>query len=282
MPRQPRIEFTGALYHVTSSGVARTKIFRDQSDCVNFLTLLGETSLRHNWICYAYCLMPNHYHLLIETVDPTLSRGMRFLNGVYTQRFNSRHRRFGHLFQGRFKAILIEKETYLLEVCRYIVLNPVRAGLVRSCEKWQWSSYCATLGLVPKPAFLAVDFILEQFGSTPAKARRRYVRFVTDRHHDSPWKSLKAGLFLGSNDFVRKLTSNLISSSKHNRIPKGERLHNRPSLKKIFKNSKERNRAIAEAINTWHYTLQEVGKYLGLHYSTISKIARTARDQTNN
>src|SRR3972149_660628 len=146
MARPLRIEFAGALYHVTSRGNAQANIFGDDDDREQLLSLLFNTVTRYDWYCHAYCLMDNHYHLLIETGTPSLSRGMKLLNGTYTQYFNRQHRRVGHVFQGRFKAILIQKESYLLELARYIVLNPVRAQMVRSAKEWRWSSYRATGG----------------------------------------------------------------------------------------------------------------------------------------
>ncbi len=150
-----RLEFPGALYHVTARGNARQAIVLDDRDRALFLVCLGETVARLDWICHAYCLMDNHYHLLIETPEGHVSRGMRQLNGVFTQRMNRRHGRVGHLFQGRFKAILVERESYLLELCRYIVLNPIRAGMVTQLERYPWSSYPATRGFVVRPGWLA-------------------------------------------------------------------------------------------------------------------------------
>jgi putative transposase len=146
MSRPLRIEFPGAFYHVTSRGNARKKIFLNDIDRVSFIETLAWVVERFGWICHAYCLMDNHFHLLIETPMPNLSLGMRQLNGVYTQRFNRRHKRVGHLFQGRFKSILVEQDRYLLELCRYIVLNPVRAKMVAASEEYPWSSYRATVG----------------------------------------------------------------------------------------------------------------------------------------
>jgi len=160
MARPLRIEFPGAVYHITSRGNALQDIYVDDADREAFLDVLTRVVERFHWLCHAYCLMGNHYHLLVETLEPTLSRGMRQLNGVYTQRFNRRHGRAGHLFGGRFKAILVEREAYLLELCRYVVLNPVRAGLVRAAKDWPWSSYRATAGLAEAPPFLTVDWIL--------------------------------------------------------------------------------------------------------------------------
>ena len=136
MARPLRLEFPGALYHVTARGNARQAIVLDDRDRALLLVCLGEVVLRFGWICHAYCLMDNHYHLLIETPEGNVSRGMRQLNGVFTQRMNRRLGRVGHLFQGRFKAILVERESYLLELCRYIVLNPIRAGMVTQLEHY--------------------------------------------------------------------------------------------------------------------------------------------------
>ena len=130
MARPLRLEFSGALYHVTSRGDRREDIYLDDADRGNYLSVLSEVCDRFNWLVHAYCLMSNHYHLLIETPDSNLAMGMRQLNGVYTQRFNRRHARVGHVFQGRYKAIIVQKDSYLLELARYIVLNPVRARMV--------------------------------------------------------------------------------------------------------------------------------------------------------
>lgn len=140
MARPLRPEYPGGVYHITSRGNARENIFVDNADRERCLSVLGDAVAKYNRLCHAYCLMDNHYHALIETPDPTLCMGMRQLNGVYTQAFNRRHRRVGHVFQERYKSILVEKEAHLLELCRYVALNPVRAGLVNDPGKWQWSS----------------------------------------------------------------------------------------------------------------------------------------------
>ena len=138
MTRPLRLAYPGALYHVTTRGNARQAIYTDDQDHSTFLAVLAAVVMRSQWLCHAYCLMDNHYHLLIETPQGNLSAGMRQLNGVYTQRFNRRHTRVGHVFQGRFKAILVERENYLLELCRYVVLNPVRAGLISEWKQYPW------------------------------------------------------------------------------------------------------------------------------------------------
>jgi putative transposase len=141
MSRPLRLEFAGALYHITSRGNDRNLIYLQDDDFELFLQILANVCERYNWVVHAYCLMSNHYHLLVETPDANLSQGMRQLNGVVTQSMNRKHHRVGHLLQGRYKAILVEKDAYLLELCRYIVLNPVRANMVSSPDEWPWSSW---------------------------------------------------------------------------------------------------------------------------------------------
>ena len=172
-----RIEYPGAVYHITSRGNARERIYLEDEDYAGFLECLCSVAKRFNWILHAYCLMSNHYHLLIETPEGNLSRGMRQLNGVYTQQFNRRHNRVGHILQGRYKAIVVDKNNYLLELCRYIVLNPVRAGMVRGPKEWRWSSYKETAGYGKGIACLTKDWILLQFGREKAKAETQYRQF---------------------------------------------------------------------------------------------------------
>lgn len=151
MSRPLRLQLPGGIYHVTARGNARQAIFEDDDDCAGFLIVLASTVARYRLLCHAYCLMGNHYHLLLQTPESNLSVAMRQLNGVYTQRFNRRHERCGHVLQGRFGAQLVDGDAYLREVCRYIVLNPVRAGLVAHPGEWRWSSFRATAGETAVP-----------------------------------------------------------------------------------------------------------------------------------
>lgn len=146
MSRPLRVEFPGAVYHVTSRGDGLEAIYLDDTDRHRFLEVVGHVLDRFAWHYHAYCLMDNYYHLLLETPEANLARGMRQLNGLYTQRFNRRHGRVGHAFQGRYTAIVVQKDGHLLELCRYVVLNPVRAGLVKTVRAWPWSSYRVTAG----------------------------------------------------------------------------------------------------------------------------------------
>jgi putative transposase len=151
MARPLRLEFAGALYHVTSRWDRREDIFVDDEDRRDWLEVLSSTCLRFNWVVHAFCQMSNHYHLLLETVNGNLSRGMRQLNGHYTQIFNRRHGLVGHLFQGRYKAILVQREGYLLELSRYVVLNPLRARMVAGLDRWPWSSFPYLTGRLAAP-----------------------------------------------------------------------------------------------------------------------------------
>lgn len=173
LARPKRILFEGALYHITSRGNERRKIVQSDSDRRLFTRTLGDTVEEHGLILHAWVLMDNHYHLLLETPSPNLSTAMKYLNGVYTQKFNFIHRRVGHLFQGRFKSILVDKSNYLLELCRYIVLNPVRAGMVDHPRKWVWSSYGSMAGLAQVPAWLETKWLLSQFGKGGRESQKK-------------------------------------------------------------------------------------------------------------
>ena len=205
MARPLRLEFAGALYHLTARGNARQKIFLDEEDRRCFLEFLGKEVEQQGWLLYAYCLMDNHYHLLLETPEPNLVAGMRRLNGVYTQAFNRRHRRIGHLLQGRYKAILVDKDAYLLELCRYIVLNPVRAKAVKQPAQWRWSSYAATAGRASAPPWLALQAVQVLFAS-----RAAYERFVAQGlGQESPWVQLRGQIYLGGEEFLKRLERRL-------------------------------------------------------------------------
>jgi REP element-mobilizing transposase RayT len=277
MARPLRVEYEGAVYHVTSRGNAGQDVFLGDADRARFLNVLAEVIERFRWFCHAYCLMTNHYHLLVETPDANLSRGMQHLNSVYTQAFNRDHGRAGHVLQGRFKSILVEKESHLLELARYVVLNPVRVKMVRSTRDWPWSSYRATAGVVEVPKFLTVSWILSQFHQESGRAVREYRKFVRQGRGVNGWTDLQHGVFLGSDEFVDGLKPLLADQTSHKEIPRRERLATRPRLDELFakvKDKEARNERIHEAVRAHKYTLKEVGEFLSLSYSTISVIAR--------
>lgn len=281
MARPLRIEFAGALYHVTARGNARGDIYLSDSDRQIFLDVLGQVCERFNWQCHAYCLMSNHYHLLLETPDANLSAGMRQLNGVYTQTFNRNHTRVGHVFQGRYKAILVEKERYLLELSRYIVLNPVRAHMVGSAADWPWSSYRAMVAEQQAPAWLTTRWILSQFADVAREAMVKYQQFVADGlDQPSPWTSLKSQIYLGSENFVQNLQKNLDSSGDLRQIPLAQRRPPAATVAHYLEQAGDRDRAICLAYASGGYSMQALADYFGLHYSRVSRIVNKAKGKT--
>jgi REP element-mobilizing transposase RayT len=220
MSRPLRIQYPHAVYHVTARGNDRKAIVRDDEDRNRFVQTLADMVEQYHILCHAWVLMDNHYHLLVETPDANLSRAIRHLNGVYTQAFNRRHHRVGHLFQGRFKAILLDKEAYLLELGRYVVLNPVRAGVVQHPRSWRWSSYRATVGETPAPAWLTVDWLLSQLAGQRNRAREVYRRLVNEgmKQGESPWAKLKGQIYLGDDSFLKKIQHRL-ERKKDSEIP---------------------------------------------------------------
>jgi len=234
MSRPLRVEFEGALYHVTSRGNARQNIYEDDTDRHRFLELLAREIHQHRWFCYAYCLMGNHYHLLIETPEANLRRGMARLNGMYSQWFNRRHLRVGHLFQGRYKTILVEKESHFLRLCRYVVLNPVRAGLVARVDQWEWSSYRPTAYGGDSASWLSTNWILSQFGTDSARAQRAYRRFVAEGAGEpSPWEELRGQIYLGGERFLKEM-SQRIKNLPREQVSEEVMRPDRPTIEQIY------------------------------------------------
>jgi len=280
MARPLRIEYPGAIYHVTSRGNDKKAIFKDEQDRENILRTLQHVNKRYHWLCHAFCLMDNHYHLLIETPDGNLALGMRQLNGVYTQLFNNRHNRTGHIFQGRYKSVLIQKDTHLLEVCRYVVLNPVRARMVEKPGDWKWSSYRATAGQTEPHPCLTRDWVLGQFGRIRAKATKEYRQFVSwGINKETIWTEVKGQILLGDDDFVDSHAGHLRKRHRIPEIPKSQRYANRQSLDAIFTqrildNTRKRDTKIIEAVEQHGYRQTEIAQHLKLHTSTLSNIIR--------
>lgn len=276
MSRPLRIEFPDALYHVTARGDRREDIFEDDTDRCAFLSTLAQVVERFNWLCYAWCLMSNHYHLLIQTPDGNLSKGMRQLNGVYTQTSNRRHQRVGHLFQGRFKAILVDSDAYLLELARYVVLNPVRAGMVKRPQDWPWSSYQASMGMASAQSFLAVDGLLAQFAKRRSTAQARYAQYVSDGINAlSPWPQLKAQVYLGDEVFVEKMLTRAQRPQREDvQIPLAQRRAPAPLLKAIEQDAPDRNMAMVRAHATGAYSYQQIAEHFGVHFTTVGRVVR--------
>jgi len=277
MSRPLRIQYPGAHYHIISRGNGGNNIFRDKWDYQIFLEELKNAIENHNWISYAYCLMPNHYHLYIKTLDPNLSIGMRQLNGNYTQRSNIRHKRYGHLFQGRFKSILVEDTGYQGELIRYITLNPIKAKLAKSLDQYPWLSHNEITGKKKKTGCVNIKEVLKIFHNNNDQAKKEYTRFLKEKHDGKDLeKEIKAGFILGSMDFAKKVISNYSDKESRENIKK-ERFADRPELDKIFKDvggKKERDKLIFKAFKDYGYTQASLGNYLNIHYASISRIIK--------
>lgn len=269
MARPLRQQYPGAVYHVTARGNAKQPIILDDIDVLHLLGLLADVVARYGWICAAYCVMPNHYHLLLQTPRPNLSLGMRHLNGVYAQWHNRRHDRVGHLFQGRFHAVHVETDPYALELSRYLVLNPVRSGRSSHPADWAWSSYRATAGLDPSPAFLTTSGLLELFADDPREARARYVSFVAE---GAACPEPRGQIYLGSDAFVNARTAGLVPSPE---VPRAQWQPIRRPLADVLA-ATPLDLAIATAYRREGYRLREIAQHLGVHISTVSRRLRAA------
>jgi REP element-mobilizing transposase RayT len=267
MARQLRIEFPGALYHVMARGNERRIIFVDDDDRRLFLEELWKVCQHRNWLVWAYCLLANHYHLLIETLTPTLSVGMRDLNGTHAQEFNRRHDRVGHLFQGRYVAKLVDARTYLLEVWRYVVLNPVRAELCSSPSEWRWSSYPDFAGLRSGASDrLIVDAVLDLFGGDRVRAERFVEAGLKAPppagHRDNP-------LIIGDDAFLQRVMAHS-PAEKSPEVPEPERVPE--ALPDVPAERPARNEAIRRAFATGAFSQAAVARHFGVHYSTVSRV----------
>lgn len=280
MTRPLRIEFSGALYHVTSRGDGQEDIYLDDNDRRNYLAVLKEVCKRFNWVVHAYCLMTNHYHVLVETPDGNLAKGMRHLNGVYTQKFNRNHKRAGHVFQGRYKAILVQKDAYLLELSRYIVLNPVRARMVRAAKDWPWSSYRATAGFTKVDEWLTVDWVLRLFSRKKAEAIKQYRLFVSEgRNQHGPWDKIQNQIYLGNDAFVDEMQYKISPTQSLDDIPLSQRRQVAKPLTYYEEKYGDRDEAIFNCYKSGAYSMKEIGVHFGLHYSRVSRVIK-ARSKT--
>jgi len=220
MARPLRVEYPGAFYHVLNRGIERRTLFNDDKDYENFLKLCRILHPKFKFILHSYCLMPNHYHLYIETPDANLSRLMQNLNSRYTQLFNRRYKRIGPLFQGRYKAILVDKENYSLQISRYIHLNPVKAKIVSKPEDYKWSSYRSFLGREKQEAFLETEWLLSQLANTIDRAKEDFHRFTMEGIHDTwnPFGRARGGTFLGEETFIDWAKEKFIAKAKDRSI----------------------------------------------------------------
>lgn len=270
MTRPLRLQFPGAIYHVMARGNARQLIFLDDDDRRRFLKMLSDVSLRLHWRLVAFCLMDNHYHCCVETRESTLARGMGDLNSMYAQSFNRRHDRCGHLFQGRYRAILVQRPSYVLEVIRYIVNNPVRSGQCDKAEAWKWSSHRAMIGAAAPLPSHDVSGALAYFrepGHRPMPAYRQFVAADTTKSLD---ELDRHPLVLGTETFAEGALDRVDCQDAE--VSRRQRV--RRSLLAYERDAQTRDEAIRSARASGTYSLAAIGRHFGLHYSTISHICR--------
>lgn len=280
MSRPLRIEFPGAIYHVTSRGDRREPIFDDDADRRTFLEVVGAALDRFDACALAYCLMGNHYHLVQHTRRANLSMLMRHINGVYTQAYNRRHRMVGHLFQGRFKAILVDRDAYLLEVCRYVDLNPVRANMVPQAADWPWSSYRAHVGSQVPLSWLDTPSVHGYLlgrdvanGRDAKRAAQRYEKLVEQGKDVRLWDAaLRQQIYLGDDSFIQRMQSLLEPvRARAVDVPRRQR-RTRPDSIQGYLKSYERDEAIVKACREGGYTLSAIAREVGLSVSRVSRI----------
>lgn len=271
MTRPLRLQFAGALYHVSSRGDRRKMIYRDEFDRLNWLEILGQSCERYNFLVHSFCQMGNHYHLLVETVEANLAQGMRHLNGAYTQYFNRRHRLAGHLFQGRYNAIVVEKEEYLLAVARYTILNPLRSHVVASLDDWEWSSYPYITGQKTALPWMTIDWLLSLFHSDRTSAVEAYCQFiVAGRELGNPLKCTKHRAILGFPTFgVPSEDPNVCGALAE--IARVQRRALALPLDAYQTKYLDRNEAMARAYMSTAYTMAQIGKHFGVAYRTVSR-----------
>jgi putative transposase len=276
MPRAPRDEGQDALYHIWSRGNAKQTVFHEPADYDLFIRILGMTVTRYCWLLHVFCVLPNHYHLLVETPAGNLSTGMRFLNGVFTQASNRLHDRTGHLFEGRFKSKLVLKDSYFNVLVRYIVLNPVRAFLVSNPAEWIYSSYEYTCGRSNDFRFLTTERVLSLFDG-PCDPQVSYRDYVLDGLEAA---SLDRATLreLESNNAARNVFQSAKSETCENGMPAPGSfpdvlVNRKPVLpERVTYSRRERDDKVVELFMTQRFTLRELAEHFGIHYSTVSRI----------
>lgn len=301
MGRPLRIEYPGALYHITSRGNEKKEIFLDSRDRKKFLEILEDYHERHGILIHSYVLMDNHYHLILETPKGNLLKVMHGINGGYTGYFNRRHGRVGHLFQGRYKGILVDKESYLLQLSRYVHLNPMRARIVERPELYEWSSYPAYIGKHKEKRCMEYSWVLSKFGKGKSAARRNYRKYVEEGLEgkiETPMKDLYAQVILGGEEFRENARKMVKRQKISDEIIEKDRFTEKRSPEEIIKEvaqsfgikegkvltrgKKEEGRKVAVYLIQRYSGLsnREIGEIFGgMHYSSISKISMRLKDE---
>jgi REP element-mobilizing transposase RayT len=285
MARPLRIEYPGAFYHITARGNERKDIFWDERDKERFLAYLETAVVRYKAVIHVYCLMNNHYHLLMSTPAGNLSQIIRHINGAYTIFFNKRHHRFGHLFQGRYKAILVDADVYAAELSRYIHLNPVRAGLVKLPGEYPWTNYLCYIGEKKAPKWQTMDWLLGYFGRAREEAKREYRAFVESKivAPEDPLKKSIACAILGRPHFIEEIKRKYLGDRKRNRDVPAVAVLTRQAPQKIaekvrleFRDKPEYARKIAIYLSHRFsgIPLKEIGRQFSIGESAVSQASR--------
>lgn len=274
MARPVRIEYSGAYYFISSKAVEGRSIFKDVKDRQEFLQILQEVIARMQWEVYAYNLLPDSFQLFIKTPKPNLSKGMRQLNGVYTQRYNVKYEAEGNIFHGRFKAVLVDADNLFNDVVRHVLHMPILKRKSRNLEKWKWSSYQATAGLTEAPSWLDTAEVLSHFGKQKKRAQAALTKALagTDKDFDII-KNVQGQILLGSDAFVAKWKKQLATGKVMDkaRQRKAKKVKPLTDFGKRFKNIKT---AMVKAYETGNYTLDQIGNHFGVHYSTVSRTVK--------
>lgn len=303
MGRPLRIEYPGALYHITSRGNERKEIFLDEEDRLKFLAILEDYHDRYGILIHSYVLMDNHYHLILETPKGNLVQVMQGINGGYTGYFNRRYKRFGHLFQGRYKGILVDKDNYLVGLSRYVHLNPVRALMVNRPEEYKWSSYPGYIARGREAAWVEYAWVLSKFGNDIRKCREKYRRYVEEGLKEgieaTPLKAVRGQVVLGVEDFVEKIKRMLKGKELSSDILERKKFMTLPNpgdvIKEVAKafgtdeeQIKEKGRKDNTARKAAIYFMQrysglsneEIGKIFGgIHFTAVSKASERLKKE---
>lgn len=285
MARPLRIEYSGAFYHITSRGNERKAVFKSKQDRIKFLDYLGSATERYGACVHIYCLMDNHYHLLMETPLGNLSQIMRHINGAYTTYFNVKRGRSGHLFQGRYKSILVDADEYAKELSRYIHLNPVRANMVSAPEDFQWSSYNQYIGKQKAHKWLVRDLIIGYFGKKYKTAQRQYQNFVTQlvgQEYNNPLDEVTGAVLLGGQEFINFIKDRYLTGLKQSKdVPAIKALVEKLSIQDICEmvdqtmkdeGKMARNIKIFLCHKYTGQKLSAIGKTFGIGDSAVSKV----------
>ena len=287
MGRPLRIEYPDAFYHITARGNERQNIFKSNRDRERFLDYLGSATERYNAIIHTYSLMDNHYHILLQTPSGNLSQIMHHINGAYTNYFNVKRKRSGHLFQGRYKSLLVDIDEYAQELSRYIHLNPVKAGMVEKPEQYRWSSYRDYINVDKSSKWLCTDFILGLFSSKASVARTQYRRFVesmVDGDYESPFKNVFASTILGGRSFINQIREKHLDGKKSDRdLPDLKKFHEMPDIEEIITHAAKvlnEDAALLKRVQIYlchkfsGQKLKDIGFHFGIGVSGVSQASR--------